>query len=205
MLAYPSEGIPSPHIYGFFKSQDVLYLKISHLSHWSLKSWSFAKNWWGIHLGHSFDKIKVLALCEVWSLDESFSWSITFLLSFELSWFKGLLNTFRRFEVLKLDWLPPNTWSKIRVLSKIRISSDFSPKLDFTCFYMLLDIYEWNVKAQFWVEASQLITRGKMVILVKISQSQELTKWTFGQPSIQISNFHFSWPNSSLNQESWRN
>ena len=161
---------------------DILCLKTFHLSHWSHRNWSFEEIWWEIHLWHSSDEIRVLVLCGVWSLDESISWSITFLLSFELSWFRSLLNTFKRFEVLKLDWLSPNTWSKIRVLSEIRISLDSSFKLDFTCFYMLMDIYDWNIEAQFGVEASQLITRGKMVILVKISQSQELTKWTFGQP-----------------------
>ena len=76
---------------------------------------------------------------------------------FSLSWFVGVEAT---------------TSSQIRVLVLIRISSRFWFKLVSMVLYMLMSIHEQKIEVQFWVKAVQLITRGKMVILVKIGQSQ---------------------------------
>ena len=50
--------------------------------------------------------------------------------------------------------------------------------------YMFGRSYVWNFDHQFWREVDQLIQRGKMVILVKISQSQ-------GWPSELLVNHQF--------------
>ena len=82
---------------------------------------------------------------------------------------------------------------KTRVWSLIRRSLDFWEILDPILLYIVMSIYHWKFDHQLWLERVQLMKRGKMVILSKDSQNQLLTKWTFGQPSIQYPYSHISW------------
>ena len=117
-------------------------------------------------------KTRVLTQCVTGGLSKSFSWSIIFILSFQTSLFKDFLKKLRGIRVLKLDHHPPTQLAKIRVLSLIRSSSTFWCKLGFMWFHVLLCTYDWKIEVQFEVKLIQLDTKGKMVILVKISQSK---------------------------------
>ena len=120
----------------------------------------------------SLEQIRVLVLGVIWSLCKPIPWSIIFSSSYVSSLFKRSLKILRGIRVLMIDQHSPTQLSKTRVFNLIRSSSTFWFKFDSMGFYMLLIIYEQKIEVQFWLEEFQLIRRGKMVSLVKISQSQ---------------------------------